>query len=246
MKGAIMQPTLFPWVGYFAMIDDVDKFIFLDNVQLVKRSWQVRNRIKQNDKELMLHIPIINTKRSELLINNAKISYAEDWKKKHLESIKHSYSKAKYYKEVYEIVNEIYEREFEYIGDFTIDLILAFVKYIGITTEISRSSEIEGIQGKKDELLVEICKKKGITEYLSAKGSAVYIEQKQEGGAFAANGLGLEYQSYEHPIYHQLGNEFIPYMGIIDLLFNEGKNSLEVIRSGNRQSLTSKEVVKGF
>ena len=62
MKISIMQPTYLPWSGYFSMIKNADIFVFLDDVQFDKRSWQQRNRILLNKKETFLTVPVISKK----------------------------------------------------------------------------------------------------------------------------------------------------------------------------------------
>ncbi len=85
---AIMQPTFLPWIGYFDMIDQVDKFIFLDHVQLQKQSWQTRNRIKINDKESFINVQITKTaSHKETLICNTVIDASGLWRKKLLKTI---------------------------------------------------------------------------------------------------------------------------------------------------------------
>lgn len=236
---AIMQPTYMPWIGYFSMIDKVDKFVFLDDVQLVKRSWQVRNKIKQNDNEVMLTIPIIKDKtRKNMLINNTRYNNMEGWKYKHLKSIKYSYSKAKYFNEVYPFLEELYKLDFKSIGDFTSKLIIDICNKIGIETVLIFSSDLIKPKVTKDKLLSTICQKLGAKRYLSAQGSAKYIESNNPGGSFTKHSIKLYYQNYNHPIYNQLGNQFITHIGIYDLLFNEGfENSLEIIRSGNMEDI---------
>jgi len=242
MKGAIMQPTYLPWIGYFAMIDQVDCFVFLDDVQLTKRSWQVRNRIKEKDgKELMLSIPIISNGRDNTRICDAKF-VDEKWKKKHLLSIKQCYKKTKYYNEIIELIDRVYKIEYSFLGEFTSDFIKNICDYLDIKTKFYKSSEFDDITGVKDEYLVNLCKYLNIDTYLSAKGSSVYIEKEKKGGCFTEAKIKLEYQNYSHPIYNQLGSEFMPYMGIVDILFNEGKRTLEIIRSGNRTSYNSDNV----
>lgn len=242
MRGAIMQPTYLPWLGYFAMIDDVDVFVFLDDVQLTKRSWQVRNRIKEKDgKELMLTIPVSTQGRDNTRICDAKFAEA-NWYERHLTSIKQIYSKTDYYYEIMQFIESTYKGNHEHLSDFNIELISKICSYLGITTPIYKSSDLEGVTGAKDDLLVSICEKMDITSYLSAKGSSVYIESECKGGAFSKAGIELEYQNYEHPVYNQMGKEFLPYMGIVDLLFNEGRKSLSIIRSGVRMSLNSDNI----
>lgn len=245
MKGAIMQPTYLPWLGYFAMIDDVELFIFLDDVQLEKRSWQVRNRIKECDgKELMLSIPLHTLGRDVTRICDAQFADSK-WYIKHLASIRQCYRKSKYYNEIFPFIEDIYRRDYRCLSDFNICFITTICEYLQIKTPLKKSSDFKNILGSKDELLVNICNACGIDRYLSAKGSAIYIENKEIGGAFSKTRIQLEYQNYRHPQYKQLGNEFMPYMGIIDLLFNEGEHSLSIIRSGVRCSYTSENVFEG-
>ncbi|MCM1232790.1 MAG: WbqC family protein [Ruminococcus flavefaciens] len=241
MRGAIMQPTFLPWLGYFAMIDNVDAFVFLDHVQLEKRSWQVRNRINFNGTERYLTIPVKKQPRDQAKICTSEIADG-DWKISHINMMRQAYCKAPYFDEVLKLIEPFYENNYSKLADFTIGIIKAVCKYLGIDTPIYRSSEINQYNSRKDELLVDICNDIGINFYFSALGSANYIESRSDGGAFTLSNIKIAYQHYSHPIYFHGKEEFIPYMGIIDLLFYNGRDSLEVIRSGNRESYTSTEV----
>ena len=95
MKGAIMQPTYLPWAGFFNLISDVDVFVILDDVLFEKHSWQSRNRILQNGKELLLSIPIASQSH-ETCIKDIMISSNSKWGKKHLQTIQQSYAKSPY------------------------------------------------------------------------------------------------------------------------------------------------------
>lgn len=87
-------------------------------------------------------------------------------------------------------------------------------------------------------MLVNMCKGLGFSGYISPQGSAEYINESRNGGAFAENGIALYYHNYEHPAYKQLYGNFLPFMSIIDILFNEGfDNALDIIRSGRRQPI---------
>ncbi len=231
---AIMQPTYLPWIGYFNMIDKVDEFVFLDDVQLVKRSWGVRNRVKSSNGELLLTVPIKKTKsRAETLYSNAIINYEEQWVKKHLNTLKFSYTKAKYFNEIFVFIREILERNTNIIGKLNIEIIKEISSKIGIKTKFFISSELTNIEGIKDERLVSICKNRKATHYLSAIGSAAYIEYESSGGAFSKKNVQLNYYNYKHPVYEQLYGDFISNMSIVDLLFNYGfSNSLELISKG--------------
>lgn len=238
---AIMQPTYMPWMGYFSMIDQVDTFVFLDNVQLAGRSWQVRNKIKWNDQEKMLTIPIDKSVgRDDRMIYNTPYM-DETWKRSHLGTIQQAYRKSPFYSDVMGFLNALYDKEYHSIGNMNITLISEICKRIGIDTPMYSASELQA-NGHKDSLLVEICQVLKADAYLSAQGSAAYIEKDTAGGEFSKQAIELFYLNYEHPIYRQQGDVFIPYIGIYDLLFNVGpEEALVYIRKGNRQNYTCEE-----
>lgn len=237
MTSAIMQPTYLPWVGYFDLIDSVNKFVFLDSVQLAKRSWQTRNRINTAQGELFLTIPIEKQKsRDETFINEAIIANTNNWKHKHLSSIEYAYKKCPYFDEIFHFISDIYKTPYTRLVDFNTCLIKNIAVRMGIRTQFYRASELINTKHlKKDELLASICKQLNAYNYLSPIGSAAYIELKQPGGEFTQNGIQLYYQNFQHPQYCQKETPFVPYMCILDLLFHEGfENSLAIIQSGRK------------
>lgn len=239
MKCAIMQPTYIPWLGYFDLIDRVDKFVFLDDVKLEKCSWQVRNRVKTPQGELYLTIPIRKTKsRDRLLINEAVINDKEPWRKKHLKSIFYAYRKSEFFNEVYPFTEKLINNKTIKLYDLNINIITAISNRIGIDKKFILSSNLKNLSGKKELRIVSICKEINCDKYLSPQGSAVYIEKNLPGGEFPKSNIGLFYHNYKHPVYKQLYTEFLPYMSILDLLFNCGFNkSLKVIRNGRREPI---------
>lgn len=236
---AVMQPTYIPWIGYFDLIDQVDSFIFFDDVKVSKQTWGVRNRIKTQQGPLFLTVPLKNYKDHEnRLFINTEILYGQAWPKKHLKSVSQAYSKAPHYDEVIQDYRNLLEKEYRTIADFNITLIVFLCNKIEIETNFIRSSEIEGIYGNKDDRLVKICYAVNAKSYLSAKGSSAYIEAKSSGGAFHKSGIQLYYHNFDHPDYPQIGSPFLSHLSIIDLLMNCGyKNSLSIIRSGRRKMI---------
>jgi hypothetical protein len=228
MKAVIMQPTYLPWIGYFDLMDQSDTFVLLDHVQFSKQSWHQKNRIKTPNGELMLTVPII--RNHPQMINETKINNDQPWRKTHLKSIQANYSKAKYYDKYIGFLEDIYLRKIENLTDLTIPIILWAKEKLGIECKIIKSSEINA-GGAKVNLVVDICHKIGADEYLSPPGSKEYID---ENNIFEKENIKLEYQKYEHPEYAQLWGKFMPYISVIDLLFNEGGKSLDIIRSGRK------------
>jgi len=231
---------------YFDLIDKVDIFIFLDNVQLEKQSWQVRNRIKTAQGALFLTIPV-HKKSLNTPINQSYIDDAQNWREKHLKTIYFSYRKARYFKEVYPFIENLILNPTKNLADFNINIIQSIAKKIGIKTPFVRASQIPNLEGKKDKLLANICKKLACDTYISPQGSAAYLEKEIPGGEIVKNGIELYYHNYEHPVYRQLYGKFLPYMGVFDLLLNEGfENALTIIRQGRRKDFHYLEFRKKF
>jgi len=238
-KAAIMQPTYLPWLGYFDLIGQVDKFVFLDDVQLVKRSWQTRNRIKTAQGELFLTIPIKKiSERDDTLICDAVMSDDEPWIEKHIRSAEFAYKKATYFNDVFPFFKDTLLNNKKNLAEYNIYIIRQIADKLGLKTEFIRSCELKGITGKKDARLVNICKHIGCDEYISPQGSASYIEKECLGGEFAKNSLRFFYHNYEHPVYGQINGDFIGFMSIIDLLFNQGFDAgMVIIKSGRRPGI---------
>ena len=239
MKCAIMHPTYIPWLGYFDLIDQVDKFVFLDNVKVVKSSWHVRNKIKTHQGEIFLTIPLEKKEgNNERIFCETLVNVREHWQKKHLRSIELAYIKALFFKEVFPFIQDLVKSDETILSEFNIRIIEKVSTRIGISRELIKASQLKNISGQKDALLVSICNEIGCNYYLSVKGSAGYIERNSPGGELVKNGISLFYKNYEHPSYNQLHGNFIPYLSVIDLLFNYGfDSSLEVIKKGRRNSI---------
>jgi len=233
-----MQPTYIPWIGYFDLIDKVDTFIFYDDVQLSKRSWQVRNKLRDKSGEYWLSIPVKKTaSRDNLLIKDAVLNNDEKWKKKHLNRIRDSYSKSKHFTELYDFIEPIYIQA-ETLSELNISLIRGLCKQLKIETKLIKSSTLKDIDGAKDFRLVSICQNLNIDNYLSPQGSANYINHHNTGGEFTNQKINLFYHDYDHPLYNQMENNFISYLGVFDLIFNYGfDESLNIIRLGRKSNL---------
>lgn len=205
----------------------------------------VRNRIKSNSgTEQCLTIPVRKTKsRSKLLVCDALVDDDAHWRAKHLKALEGAYGQAPYAVPALNLYRERLNAGSPRLAEITGGLIADVCRYVGIDTPITWASDLGHLEGIKDGLLVKVCKVTKADEYLSARGSAGYIEVETEGGAFTQAGIALEYHAYEHPEYQQMHGAFQPYMGIIDLLSNESpQNALAIIRSGRRPTLIPADV----
>jgi len=241
---AIMQPTYLPWIGYFDLIDSAESFVFLDDAQVLKRSWGVRNRILGHNGETFLTVPLSGHTHGEgSAFVDTRIDSSQNWAKTHLATIRHAYAKAPHFAEVFASLEALLLAGHASIGALNEDFICTTARRIGIATPFLKSSQMEGTEGRKDDRLVSICRAIGAATYLAAPGSAAYIEQEQEGGAFAGSGVAILYHSFIHPVYPQRQDGFVSHMSIVDLLMNCGyASALEIIRSGRRPMLTPSEL----
>jgi len=231
-----MQPTFNPWIGHFEHIDYVDKFVLLDTVQLTKRDWQTRNRFKLNDQEYMFTIPVKKTgSRDSVMIKDALISFDHfDFRDKLYTLLNQAYKKSPFYREISSFIKELVFFDTDYLSVYHINMIKKISNRIGIQTNISVLSETDfSSENKKSALLLDICKYFKATEYISPLGAKNYLEQDRS--LFERENIKITYQNYHHPKYPQLGTSFLPYMGILDLLYNVGlEESLNIIRKGRK------------
>lgn len=237
-----------------------DAFIVYDDVQYDKEGWRNRNRIKTANGVQWLTIPVLLRFEAHPLICEVKIDNKVNWRKKHLLSIRQSYSKAPYFKKYIEIFDEAFSREWDYLADIDMHLILKLAECLGMADKkIIRSSTLNtekagtgidtgigkgigigkgtgketgiGEEGKgidssnKMERLVRICKVFEADTFYEGAAGRNYIDDNY----FAGHGIKMEYQDYKHPVYSQLYGEFVPYLSVIDLLFNHGDESLNII-----------------
>jgi hypothetical protein len=232
---AIMQPTYLPWIGYFALMDMADVFVFLDDVQLSKQSWQTRNRIKgEGGKELMLSVPVRHA--GAQAIKDVEVDGAH-WVAKHLKSFEQNYRKAPHFAEAMMLYEPILRSEPAKLCELNIALISGIADSLGITGKRVRSSQIAEKSADRRDRLVDICKQFGADTYLSPAGAAGYLTEEDGEAQFAAHGMTLLYQRYEHPTYPQVNGAFLPYMCILDLIANVGAGqAAAIMHSGIRPS----------
>lgn len=219
MKIAIMQPTFNPWLGYIYMIQSVDTFVFLDNVQFERRSWQNRNKIKLQDKTFLLGL---NLQKASQKTSLQDILFEKDnkWKIKFLKTIYHAYSKSINFDKYYNILKKTLFKH-THLVQFNMELIRIYCEHLNVKTPILQSSSLNLKNKKKEKLLLEICQILKADYYLSPEGSKNYLEKDTAKEIFKNANIKIEYFDFIHPTYTQLGTNFIAYLGILDFLFNE-------------------------
>ena len=229
-KIAIMQPTYLPWIGYFALMAAVDEFVFLDDVQFARRSWQQRNRVKGAGGELMLTVPVFKKGKRDQPIGEVEIDWSSGFASKHARTIETAYAKASHADEHWPTISKILNQETPLLADYTIALIERLRSAFGIKTSLLRSSQLQ-LSGKREHRLVAICEARGAGTYISPTGSQDYLDGSD---AFQRAGIELFYNDYAHPAYPQLHGAFMSHLSAVDLLLNCGGASLDILNSGTQ------------
>lgn len=227
MTISIHQPNYLPWLGFFDKIKQSDKFVILDNVQYPrgKNHFGNRNKIKIHNGSKWLSAPVLGKSEKK---NFNEIGFKnDDWRREHLRLIEIFYKDAPYFKKYFHSINDILLYDFKTISSLNVHLINYFIRVLGIETEIILSSNIVTDDISGADRITTILEKLNATKYItgSGPGSIRYINEDD----FKKRNIKLIWQHYKHPVYKQLHGEFIPYMNILDLLFNEGPNSINII-----------------
>lgn len=239
MKVAIMQPTYLPWAGYFNMISQSDLFIFLDDVQFAKRSWQQRNRIMLGGKEHFLSVPVQCKGKREQSIRETVVDDAQHWREKHASTLSHAYRKHPFGADAIRPIMECLTTCGECLPDINIAIIMAFCDALKLPTQFRLSSEMT-VEGKRSEHLVALCRQVDASSYLSARGSREYIEAEQ---VFSESGVEVEYHDFLPAPYPQKGAcDFIPYLSIVDVVANLGfAGARNLVQGGGAPCPTNEE-----
>lgn len=226
MKIGISQPTFIPWYGYFGLIDYVDEFVLLNDVQFEARSWQQRNYIKFNNEKLILTVPVLKKKKNDQKIYEVKINKEDNYIQKFIKTIEQSYKKSPYYSSYSKDIFNIISNNNENLMDLNINFIKYFCNILNINTKITNSIDLQ-IENKKEVLIKEICKIKKCDEYISTIGAKEYLGDKL---FFEQTSIKIKYFTIDDLFYNQIGNKFIEKLSILDIVFNEGPNTLNIIK----------------
>lgn len=214
MRVGIMQPYLFPYIGYYQLIKAVDTFVIYDDVNFIKQGWINRNRILLNGKEYMFNI-ILKGASSYKKINEIEVVTEN---KTLIATIEQAYRRAPFFSQAFpELTNILMDKEIN-LARFLANSILVITGYLGIQVSIRISSEIEKDTSLKGEdKVIDICQQLKATNYFNAiGGKELYSKEK-----FANNGLALNFIKSKPIIYNQFKNQFLPWLSIIDvMMFN--------------------------
>ncbi|TKB33752.1 MAG: hypothetical protein E8D51_05915 [Nitrospira sp.] len=223
MRVTIHQPQFLPWLGYLDKIDQADVFIALDTVQFKKNEWQNRNRIRTADGCQWITVPVIH--RFGQLVKDVRINQTVNWRAQHLRALEIHYAKAPFRERYLPELRSMYEAPWERLHDVNLAVIRWLLEAFGITTPVRCASEWEAREEPTDRL-IDLCRAVGASVYLSGPGGDDYLDVPR----FESSGLKLEMQRFQHPLYRQVYEPFMPAMSAIDLLCCCGPEALTRLR----------------
>lgn len=220
----IHQPNYLPYLGFFEKAYNSDVFVLYDTTQFKKNDWQNRNKLCVNNGWQWISMPILHDFGQK--INEVKIKDPEKNLQKNWRSIKVIYGKAPFFKEYSPVYEEIYNSNIELVAELNTKIILASAVQLGLKTRFIKNSELPPIESKSTQALIDINKNAGADTYIAGAEGINYLDMD----LWNSSGLKIIFQKYHHPVYKQFNSpEFQPYMNILDLLFNCGPDSLEIL-----------------
>lgn len=222
---SINQPAYLPWLGYFERIAVSDLHIVLDHVQFEKNSFTNRNKVRTKEGSTWLTVPLSTKGRfGDLAINGLEFAANDPWAKKHWATLRQVYARAPFFARCAPAYEQLYAQAWPSFMPMVRALLEQQLRDLGIETPLRYSSEMN-IGGTKSELVLNLCREVGATTYLSGALGKNYLDE----ASFAAAGIGVRYQDYQHPTYAQCQPGFAPYMCALDLLFNHGPASRDIL-----------------
>jgi len=228
MKGTILQPTYLPWMGYFEMIASSDVYVAFDSAQFIKKTFDQRNRIKTANGVIYLSLPVQKAPQKTNTCD-IKISYERgNPLENHWKTIELAYKKAPYFEKYKPLFKEFYSRKYVLLRDLNVDMIKLICGILGIKTKIILSSSLGDKKLGKTERVINLCKEAGITHLYDAQGAEELLDK----ALFKKEGILVDFQNFNHPEYPQLWGKFVPYISVIDLIFNQGDKALSIIKNG--------------
>lgn len=227
-----MQPYIFPYIGYFQLVNYVDVFVFYDDVNFIKRGWVNRNQILVNSKSNLFSVPLVKASQNKM-INETKLEKNIKWLEQFYSTLKFNYNKAPYFEQTFDLITNIFKNPHITISDLAIDSIQEISNYLGISTVFENSSDkysqTKGMD--KADRLIKISQLCGATEYINPLGGLELYDKVY----FKRKGVKLFFMKSEFLAYQQNSKSFIEGLSIIDVLMHNSKE--EVLKMLNLYKL---------
>jgi len=216
-----MQPYFLPYIGYWQLINAVDKYVIYDDVNYIKNGWIHRNKLLLNGKEFMFNLIPFGTSSNKLICEIAVIENQS----KLIKTVESAYKKAPYFDEVFSLIKNIIEYENKNLGKFLGNSIIKIATYLEFNTTFVYSSELQkNCSFKAQEKVIHICCNLQATEYYNAIGG-IELYSKAD---FDANNIKLQFVKTKPIEYKQFNNQFVPNLSILDVMMFNNKESIRI------------------
>jgi len=232
------QPVYLPWLGLLHKISLADQFVIFDTVQYLKRDWNNRNKIKTKQGPLWLTVPVYTQDKFDQILDDVKINNTINWKKKHFMSIMMNYNKAPFFDQYIGFFEELYSKDWDQLTDLNNAILIYLLKAFKIDVEIVHGHDLS-LEGSKSDLVLDMCQKLNADLYVFGSLGKDYAQVE----SFQQKGIEVIFQEYKHPTYKQLFEDFHPFLSALDLLFNYGDESCDVLMKDN---LKKKDLMKKY
>jgi hypothetical protein len=216
-----MQPYIYPYIGYFQLINLVDKFVIFDDVNYIVRGWVNRNRILINGEPQLFTVPLEKASRNKL-INEINVSYDYPrWRSKFLKTLRYNYKRAPFFKNVYPLIENTLNMDLSKLVDILIQSLKSVMEYLDIETElINSSTKYENHSLNAEGRIIDICLQEKARTYVNLIGGRDLYQK----GTFDTYNVQLNFIKCGNVSYIQNGKIFHPSLSIIDvLMFNSKK-----------------------
>ena len=217
MRIGIMQPYFFPYIGYFQLLNMVDKYLIFDDGQYAKNKWAYRNRILINGAPGYFRITLLKSNPAQQF-NEIRISNDIKEKNRKIRTLELAYKKAPHYSEVMPMLERFLTADYDNLAVYNVASNRLVCNYLNIKTEIFLSSELNTDKTlKKQYSIFNECKVLGGDEYINSIGGMELYDFEE----FRENGIELAFLKSDEITYPQFGGEFVPNLSIIDvMMFN--------------------------
>lgn len=222
---SLHQPNFIPWTKLLAKIAASDVYVAYDSVQFTRTEYHNRQRLRSRQGSVLLTASVRRAKSRQRLCD-VELDNSSDWRGYHLRIIEQEYRRAPYFEEVRHLVGDVYAGDQKFLVDFNLDLLRSLSLYLGFDTEIIRASELPHSGDNTERLIALTTAVRGDEHLTSTWGTdREYIDWDR----VSAAGINVRTQVFRHPIYQQQFDPFEPNLGVLDLIFSQGRAAATTI-----------------
>ena len=224
MTLAIMQPYLFPYIGYWQLVYSADTFVIMEDLHYIKQGYINRNSILVNGKAQRITLELMHASQNKLM---TEIEIGNN-REQLLKTVERAYKHAPYFNDVFPLIRTVLEFPEKNLAKFTSNSIVKISNFLGLDTKFVHSCDFERDHRlRAQDMVLDICKKFNATNYINTIGGQKLYSSE----VFKDHGINLNFIEPEIIEYRQFKNEFVPKLSIIDvMMFNSREEIDEMLK----------------